>query len=526
MMHGFLDWRRRLTRWISGAVASLLLCAGAVTSASAQSNAPVPAPVLPATLDQRAFLQILALRNTEVRYSRIGADVAARMRDAEAGLYEPVMFGTVRLERRDRQRTFEERLQNLQTAGTSVLDEQVVLHEFGVRNKLSSGGEASASYRTTARRNNLIALSQASSEYSNALVLSFKQPLLRGFGRAVTETDREIAELEHQAALVQVQQQLFKAGADGLAIYWQAYKAQETVHRRQEAMDNTRRLITDTQARIEAGRAPAAALLELRSVQLNRESELLRSRQALLEAQGRLMTALDIRYAVSPEPLELRPQWSTPEVVRREVGPQDDAQMQSALSSWAPLQLAEFKRRQAELRLRFAANQMEPMVDLVVSYSTTGLANRRGLATDLTGSTKYPDWFVGLSMELPAYGNQKSQAQYLAQAGRRDQAELEIAALRLSFANDINARWQDLVNAVAVLENGAVDFALREQIESVEKERYRLGMGSLNAVIQKESEVIEARLRTLDNQVRFEVALATWRYLKGELMADAGITIN
>jgi outer membrane protein TolC len=261
-------------------------------------------------------------------------------------------------------------------------------------------------------------------------------------------------------------------------------------------------------------------------VQLNRESELLRSRQALLEAQGRLMTALDIRYAVSPEPLELRPQWSTPDVVRREAGPQDDAQMQSALSSWAPLQLAEFKRRQAELRLRFAANQMEPMVDLVVSYSTTGLANRRGLATDLTGSTKYPDWFVGLSMELPAYGNQKSQAQYLAQAGRRDQAELEIAALRLSFANDINARWQDLVNAVAVLENGAVDFALREQIESVEKERYRLGMGSLNAVIQKESEVIEARLRTLDNQVRFEVALATWRYLKGELMADAGITIN
>lgn len=511
--------------WQRGVVAPLLMACVAVLCADALAQS-VAAPELPARLDQRAFLQILAMRNVDVRYSRIGADVAARMRDAEAALYEPVVFGTVRLEGRNRQRTFEERLQNLQTAGTSVLDENVTVHELGVRNKLPTGGEMSASYRTTERQNNLIALSQSPNEYSNALVLSFKQPLMRGYGRAITETDREIAEIEHQLALVQAQQQLFKAGADGLAVYWQAYKAQETVRRRQQAMDNTRRLITDTQARIEAGRAPAAALLELRSVLLNRESELLRSRQAQLEAHGRLMTTLDLRQSTTPGPLALSPQWSDHDAALRTPPQQDGEQAQAALANWGPLRLAELKRRQADIRLKFAANQMQPMVDLVVSYSTTGLANRRRLAAELTGGTKYPDWFVGLSMELPAYGNQKSQSQYLAQSRRRDQAELEIESIRLSFANDLDARWQDLVNAVAVLENGAADFKLREQIEAVETERYRLGMGSLNAVIQKEAELIEARLRTLDNQVRFEVALATWRYLKGELLADAGISVN
>lgn len=513
--------QRYFLKRAAGVVAPLLLCALAALPVLAQTTA----QALPARLDQKAFLQILALRNVDVRYSRLGAEVAARLSEGEAALYEPVVFGSLRQEGRDRQRTFEERLQNLQTADTSVLDEFVNTRELGVRNKLPSGGELSASYKMTDRQNNLIALSQSPNEYSGALVLTYKQPLLRGAGRSVTETDRQIAELERQLAVVQVQQQLFKAGADGLALYWQAYKAQETVRRRQEAADNTRRLIADTQARIEAGRVPGSALLELKSVLLNRESELLRSRQANLEAQSKLLTMLNLPHTAL-DGLSLSPEWNAVRSAERDAQGSDGAVLEAALNAWGPLRSAELKRQQAELRLSFAANQTKPQVDLVISYSGTGLAGRRSLAADLARSSKYPDWFVGLNMELPAFGNQKGQSQYLAQAQRRDQAELEIESVKLSFANDIRTRWQDLGNARDVLENGAVDYTLREQIEALEKERYRLGTGSLNALIQKEAELIEARLRTLENQVRFEVALATWLYLKGELLADAGITVN
>lgn len=511
-------------RGVAGALV-LLAWGAASCSPAVAETAQASVPELPARLDQRAFLQLLALRNADVRYSRLGAEIAARMREAEAALYEPVAFGSVRQEGRERQRTFEERLQNLQTASTSVLDEQVAVREVGVRNKLPTGGELSASYRMTDRQNNLIALSGNPNEYSGALVLTYKQPLLRGAGRAITETDRQIADLEHQLALVQVQQQLLKSGADGLAVYWQAYQAQETVQRRQEAMDNTRRLITDTQARIEAGRVPPAALLELRSVLLNRESEQLRSRQAHREAHTRLLTTLALAHDAA-EGMALAPQWSPVHSAEREAQGGNGAGPADALAQWSPLRQAEIRRQQAEVRLQFAANQIRPSVDLVLSYSGTGLANRRGLASELTRAGKYPDWFVGLNVELPVYGNQKSQAQYLAQLQRRDQAELEIASIRLAFLNDLQSRWQDVVNARRVLENGAADFVLREQIDAVEKERYRLGTGSLNALIQKEAELIEARLRMLENQVRFEVALATWQYLRGELLTLAGIRIE
>ena len=146
-----------------------LACCAAL---SAPGYAQFPALELPPSLDQRAFLQILALRNADVRYSRIGAEVAARLSEAEAALYEPVAFASVRREGRERQRTFEERLQNLQTAGTSVLDEQVNVREVGVRNKLPTGGELAASYKMTDRQNNLIALSNSPSEYSGDLVFT------------------------------------------------------------------------------------------------------------------------------------------------------------------------------------------------------------------------------------------------------------------------------------------------------------------------------------------------------------------
>ncbi len=481
---------------------------------------------LPATLDQRAFLQILALRSVDVRYSRLNAEVAGHLSAAEAALYEPVVFGGVRQEGRERQRTFEERLQNLQTAGTSVLDEQLNVRELGVRGKVPTGGELTASYKVTDRQNNIIGLSQlGANEYSGALVLSFKQPLLRGAGRVVTETDRQIAEIEHQLALVQVQQQLFKVSADGLATYWQAYAAQETVKRRQDALDNTRRLVRDTQARVEAGRLPVSAVAELESVVLNRESELLRSRQAQLEALSKLMTALNLPLAQA-QALALNPRWNPTRSTQRDTEWADGAGITPALAAWSPLQLAQLRHRQAEIRLNFAANQMQPSVDLVMSYSGTGLAARRSLAIDSTLTSKYPDWFVGINVELPAYGNQKSQSQYLAQAQRRDQAELEIESIKLSFANDLKTRWQDLKNAGNVLELSATDFALREKVETIEQERYRLGVGSLNVLIQKEAELIEARLRVLENQVRFEVALATYLYLRGELLSYAGISVN
>jgi outer membrane protein TolC len=527
--------RQAAQRWTAAAAGALWCCAAAF----AQPSAPLPelgtvAPAadaaavpqaLPATLDQRAFLQILTLRNADIRYSRLGERAAGHARDAEAALYEPVVFASWRREDRQRQRTFEERLQNVQTASTEVLDEEVNVKELGVKSRVPSGGELSATYRTTDRANNLIAMSKNANEFTSGLVFTFRQPLRRGAGRDVTETDRRIAEIEHALATSQLQQQWHKVGADGIAVYWQAYKAQETLRHREASLRNTERLMNDTRQRIEGGRVPASALLELQSVQLTRESELLRARQALSEAQLKLLTTLNLP-AEQLAALQLAPQWSAVPEALRTADAQDRAAVDAALLNWPPLRQAELRRAQAEIRLAFAADQMRPQMDLVMSYSGSGLSYRSNQSRNYALSTRYPDWFIGVNMEWPAYGNDRAKAHYQMQAQRRDQSELEAGAIRLAFANDLRSRELDVRNAVEVLANSEADYRLRVQIDGVERERYRLGTGSLAAVIQKEAEMIESTLRRLDSQVRLEVALATWHYLRGDLLADAGIELH
>ena len=87
-------------------------------------------------------------------------------------------------------------------------------------------------------------------------------------------------------------------------------------------------------------------------------------------------------------------------------------------------------------------------------------------------------------------------------------------------------RWQDLAISEDLLDKSQADLELRMRMDAIERERYRLGMGSISAMIQKETDVIDARIRMLEAQVRYEVALATYWYLKGELMSRAGIVVN
>ncbi len=513
------------------AVLLMALC-GTILSAhamQAQEQAPsqTSQPAAPAVynvtaLSPQSFLQLLLARSIEVQYSKLSTDVARFLKQGEASLYEPLAFMALREEGRFRQRTAEEIQQNFMTAGTSILDESVRNDEFGIRNKLPTGGEISISYKASRKTNNLISRTiPFDTEYTTLLNLTLKQPLLRNAGRSVTETDRRVAELEYQIALQQLTQQALKSGIDGLSLYWQLHRAQETAALRKEAMANAEALLVDAGARMEAGKVPASAVLELQGVILNRQADLARSQQALREAQSKLATALNMAWNDS-NPIGTAAQENRNEPAL----PMDTPALDAALRMWSPYQVALLKQQQAQTRLNFAQNQMHPLVDLVMSYGGTGYSNLPQDARKYAGAATYPDWYVGLNFELPLNGNQKAQQQYLAQSARLTQAELEIMAIQNSFANDLTVRLSDLRNARTVLKSSHEEVKLRQTILDNEHQRIKLGSGSLGTLIQRQVDLTESKQRLLENRVRFELAMATWQYTQGSLLTDNHIQVS
>lgn len=507
---------RRLSLVLMVWLALLAVLFGAV-HAHAQSSQQVDPLLKP--LSPRAMAQALAVRNLELAYGRDTVAIGASLAVAEAALYEPIVFSSVKRSSTERQRTTEEKNINIFVQQLSVLDENGRTAEAGVRQRLPTGGEVSLSGRQIQRASNVLAQGNppVSNEINAALVLTFKQPLMRGMGVEVTETDKRVAEIEYLVAQWQFLQQLNKVLAEGLSLYWQTEVAVQAVRLREQLLLATDALALDAQARIGAGKLPPRANLELARARLMREADLGRAAQSRDELKLRLLSSLDLDAAQVAR-LELDASSQAPEKTLLNA--------EEALAQWAPFQVARLRKRQGELRLAYADNQRRPAIDLVMGRTTSGLANaNRGTAWSTVSGGAYPDWYVGLNFELGALGNQKPEAQWLAQLKRVEQSDTEIAAIRQAFLNDRQSKRmarEQLLREVDLMQR---EVQTRQALLDDERQRFQSGLGQLSLLLQAEQELLESRIRTAEARGRLETARLSLLLADGGLLAAYGVEV-
>lgn len=475
----------------------------------------------------RLLQQVLA-RNADALYARLQARVAGRLLEAESALGEPVGYASLRHEDRFRQRTAQEINATSSLFSTqNTLDELVDTLEIGVRERLPTGGEVSLSYRYTDRRNNIIRSTTGNSaEYDGALTLTLKHPLLRGFGAAAVDADRQVAELEQVVSLQQYKQQLLKASSDALTAYWQLYKAHELKRMREEARDHARRAFDDVRAQVASGRASRTVASESQALLGLRTVEVLRAEQGVSEAEARMKNLLGLpghTYAglrLKPAPGEVAAAPSA------EAEALSESRLNAVLEAWPPWQVAQLRRRQALVRLDYARNQVKPALDVVASCSSSRLAYSSSTVTDNAFSTRYPDCYLGLNLEMPLQGNRRAGAQHEAQQLRIAQSDLELDAVRGAMANDLLSRQAMLANAVAEVEEMRRDVDLRARLLDAERVQMELGLSRLAQVIERENALNESRARLLDSLTRQEQARTALHLADGSLLRRHAIELG
>ena len=498
-----------------------LLFTSLATTYNASANEPVSPDAL--RLTPSTFVQLLVERNLEIQYAKESAEVSRHLSLSEDALYEPKGLIGLRNEGLRRQRTDEERkgvFGNIDPDSPTVLDQRDRSAEVGVSQKLPSGAELAVSYRIARKNDNVTAIDNSTSkEFNTVLSISVKQPLLRNAGRSVTETDRRIAELEDQIQAIQFEQQIAKSAVDGLSQYWDAFREQAFVGLLRGAVAKTEESIADARARAAAGRSPAAIARDLQGVLLNRRAELMRGENSWREAQSKLATALNLGW-------DARAKHEIVDTPAHSPNEKPFADNEDALSEWPLYRIALLKRQQAQIRLDYAANQVKPAVDLVVGYSGTGYGNSAIDARDTAAETRFPTWYVGINMELPLNGNQRSTQQFLAQSSRLTQADLEVEAVKRGFENDLNVKRETLRFSTLNLRVAQEEVALRESILKNEQSRLRLGSGQLSEVIRQYFELVDSRRRALESRSRYEIAVANLHFATGTLLSVHNIDVQ
>lgn len=475
----------------------------------AQAGRPTAQPL---RLGPVELAQLLALRNLELAYGRDSVRVAELLAQAEQALYEPTLFVSAREARTLRQRTVEELTSSFTSASESLLKEQSTNLELGVRQRLPSGGELALSARQSQRSSNILAKASTDREVNSGLVLTFKQPLLRGSGRQATETDRRVAEIETVVTQWQFRQQLQKVTAEGLSLFWQAHVANESVRLRRALTRSAENMLEDAQARLEAGRLAPRLVNEARRLLLQRQSEALRAEQSRDEVLLRLLSSIDLpHHRLNDLQLVAQPDAVGSSAPAVEV---DDLQ---ALRQWAPYRIAALRQQQGQVRLAFAENQQRPAMDLVVSHTQSGLADSTG-SWRITRSGRFPEWYVGLNIELGAYGNGRARAQTQAQILRLQQSETELHAIEQTFSNDLRAKREALRALDKEREMVQNDRNARAQFFAQERERVALGVAPLFGQIQAEQDLLEADIRVVDVSGRRETARLALLLAEGSLL--------
>ncbi|QJW84598.1 TolC family protein [Ramlibacter terrae] len=231
----------------------------------------------------------------------------------------------------------------------------------------------------------------------------------------------------------------------------------------------------DVAARIEAGRAPPASRLEVQSTVVSREVEMTRAEVGAREAEAKVMNALALSATQHPG---LRFQTAGGVLLPALPAEALEQALERSLASWPPYQMALLKLQQARLRLAFADNQRQPALDVSASWSSSGLSYRRRRAEVLVKAERYPEWAVGVNLELPPDGNGKADGQYQAQALRVQQGQLEVDAIRNTVANDLAQRHEEMVATLQMVDQMREDLRLRQSCLTTSVNATTWGWGS------------------------------------------------
>lgn len=473
------------------------------------------------TLDPNQLLQLAVVHNVDAAYSRLQARVAEEGFQAETGLYRASLYGTSRIEGRHLQRSIEQQLAALYGQVTT-LDERVRVAETGVRGRTPTGAEYSLGLKASQKINNVIAKATASlsdRETTSALVLTVRQPLLRGGGRDVVETDLRVADKERQIASWQYRQQLMRVASDALSAFWQLQRAYETQAIRTEALANAQAVLADVRARVAAGRLAPSSVVETEATVANRAADLSRGAQAVVDGEARLRTLLDL----PPDDTGWQLQPPSDEGERAVA---NSVEFEAALQAWPAWRMSQLRREQAQLRLAFAKDRQRPGLDLLASYSTNGLNYGPTTAARQAVRGGHPDWYVGVSLDAPFGGDPRADAQYRAQLLKLEQAELEGSSVRLSLSNDLQSRSSQLAAALQELKQARAEIEARQETLLAEQEQFNAGIAPLNRLLRREADLLEARLRLVDTRSRMELTRVALQLAQGTLLSAHDVRIE
>lgn len=373
--------------------------------------------------------------------------------------------------------------------------------------------------------------------YTTSLSAFYDQPLLRNFGRDVTEhnltvarTNRDISSNNFELQVTDVVQRVIDA-------YWNLVEAQEQLVVAQESLKLAQELHQQNKIRVKVGTLAPLELVQSEAGVATRQEEIISARSAVGDAADQLRLLLN---------LDQGPAWSASIVP--ESDPATEAididlpqSIQDALKSRPELLNQALQVENRRVDKLFADSQIKPRLDLQVQYTLNGVGEKlirdpaSGMIIDilpggygdalnqLTGEN-FGGWNIGLTLAMPiqnrtAKGNAAAADEQLASATTQlDQSKQQVVTEVRTAARAVETAEQQITSA-------KVSRNLAEKNLDAERKKYDNGMSTSYQVLQIQNDLAQARSREVSAVVGYRRALAEYYRATGNLLHQNGIEL-
>lgn len=415
------------------------------TTSAAITTRPAPAPTVELTIER--CRQLALQNNLDLRVDLLNPTIAKTFVTEEQARFESAFTTDLQYAKLDQPVAS-------QLSGSQVSDLRVTP---GIRVPLITGGQLQFDLpiERFGTNNRFATLNPA---YTSKFDASISQPLLRGFGFDASAHGIRIAFYQYQQAEARTKLEVIRVLAAADRVYWRLYAARRELEVRKQEYDLAVAQLDRARRQVRAGAAADVEIIRAESGVADRVEAIILAENQVRDRQRDLKRMLNTPDLPMDGPTIVIP-GSQPVRLFYKVNPRQLVRI--AMKQRMELLDTELQIAAETAHVRFARNEMLPLVSLQYQYRVNGLGGNWDESFGRLGQHNFEDHTIGVQVEVPI-GNEAARsrlrralANRLQQLQTKEQRQAQIEQEILAAVDTLEADWQRTLAAQKrVLLNG------------------------------------------------------------------------
>lgn len=356
----------------------------------------------------------------------------------------------------------------------------------------------------------------------DSLLLTLRQPLLRGFGFDVRVPNAGVlrAKLSSEQSAQELAVRMAETVRTTEDLYWDLVLTLKAREVQSGSLRLAEEQLALTRRQIDSGVLPPSDLIQAESTLAQRQLSMVRSTAAIGAARDRLWVVLGAAKEAAGQPI------LPLEAPTFEEGTSDLAAAIEAAQCIRPelLQLRSEVRR-AKLGVAVATNGLLPELSIDLGVGVVGQDSTPGAAARKLSTFEARTFSAGVQFSWSPVMRSGLGGLHQAQASRR-MADTRLQQLHVEVEVEVRTAHRALETASLQVRAAARFRTFAERSLEVEQRRFLDGISSNFLVAQRQDELAQAQLAELSALIAHRKARTGWELSTGELLAQRGIVVE